>query len=81
MARWNDDIDAAPADRKVIVLAFGYRSAHPIVGQATQESGIWRWANGKPIHKLNGGECAGPDAWTEFPKATARQISVRKRAW
>lgn len=81
MARWNDDIDAAPADRAVIVLAFSYYGARPFVGQGIQKDGIWRWANGKPIHKLQGGECAGPDAWTELPKPTARQISVRKRVW
>lgn len=81
MARWHEDIDAAPSDKPVIVLAFSWYGARPFVGEATRKDGMWRWANGRPIHKLDGGECAGPDAWTEFPKATARQISERKRSW
>ncbi len=81
MARWNEDIDTAPSDKPVIVLAFSYYGARPKVGEAKRTEGIWRCANGQPIFKFHGGEWAEPDAWTEFPKATARQISERKRSW
>lgn len=79
MARWNEDMSAAPSDRPVIFLTWGYRRpTQPIVGQATLRNGKWWWASGRPVLHWDGGDCCEPTGWAELPRATQRQRNERK---
>ena len=80
MARWNEDMESAPVDRPVILLAWGYARPfdHPMVGQATLKNGKWWWASGRPVLHWDGGNCCEPTGWAPLPKATDRQIRERR---